>query len=41
MSAEKRWRLICYDVRDPKRYRSLYKVIVAVRAIRRDLHRSG
>lgn len=30
MSAEKRWRLICYDVRDPKRYRSLYKVMKGV-----------
>ncbi len=30
MSAEKRWRLICYDVRDPKRYRSLYKVMRGV-----------
>jgi CRISPR-associated protein Cas2 len=30
MSADKRWRLICYDVRDPKRYRSLYKVMKGV-----------
>jgi|HubBroStandDraft_1064217.scaffolds.fasta_scaffold433496_1 CRISPR-associated protein Cas2 len=30
MSAEKRWRLICYDVRDPKRYRELYKVMRGV-----------
>jgi len=30
MSAEKRWRLICYDVRDPKRYRELYKVMKGV-----------
>jgi CRISPR-associated protein Cas2 len=30
MSAEKKWRLICYDVRDPKRYRSLYKVMKGV-----------
>jgi CRISPR-associated protein Cas2 len=27
MSADKKWRLICYDVRDPKRYRKLYKVM--------------
>lgn len=25
--SEKRWRLVCYDVRDPRRYRELYKVI--------------
>ena len=30
MSAEKRWRLVCYDVRDPKRYRELYKIIRGV-----------
>jgi CRISPR-associated protein Cas2 len=30
MSADKKWRLICYDVRDPKRYRSLYKVMKGV-----------
>jgi len=30
MSAEKKWRLICYDVRDPKRYRSLYKLMKGV-----------
>jgi CRISPR-associated protein Cas2 len=27
MGAEKRWRLVCYDVRDPKRYRKLFKII--------------
>ncbi len=27
MSADKKWRLVCYDVRDPKRYRKLYKVM--------------
>jgi CRISPR-associated protein Cas2 len=27
MSAEKRWRLVCYDVRDPKRYRKLFKIV--------------
>ena len=26
MSAEKRWRLICYDVRCPKRYRRVHKI---------------
>jgi CRISPR-associated protein Cas2 len=30
MSAEKKWRLICYDVCDPKRYRALYKVMKGV-----------
>jgi CRISPR-associated protein Cas2 len=30
MSADKRWRLVCYDVRDPKRYRALYKVMKGV-----------
>jgi CRISPR-associated protein Cas2 len=30
LSAEKRWRLICYDVREPKRYRELYKVMKGV-----------
>ena len=24
---DRRWRLICYDVRDPKRYRKLYKIV--------------
>ena len=23
----RRWRLVCYDVRDPKRYRKIYKII--------------
>ena len=23
----RRWRLVCYDIRDPKRYRKLYKII--------------
>jgi CRISPR-associated protein Cas2 len=27
MSNDKRWRLVCYDIRDPKRYRKAYKVI--------------
>lgn len=28
MSEEtRRWRLVCYDIRDPKRYRQVYKVI--------------
>ena len=27
MGAEKRWRLVCYDVRDPKRYRRLFKIM--------------
>lgn len=27
MSAEKRWRLICYDIRDDKRYRKIFKVL--------------
>lgn len=27
MSLDKRWRLVCYDVRDPKRYREVYKII--------------
>ena len=30
MSAEKRWRLVCYDVRDAKRYRALYKIMKGV-----------
>ena len=30
MSADKKWRLVCYDVRDPKRYRKLYKVMRGV-----------
>ncbi|MBP7676313.1 MAG: CRISPR-associated endonuclease Cas2 [Thermoanaerobaculia bacterium] len=27
MHDDKRWRLVCYDVRDPGRYRQLHKVI--------------
>jgi CRISPR-associated protein Cas2 len=27
MSAEKRWRLVAYDVRDPKRYRKVFKIL--------------
>lgn len=27
MSPGKRWRLICYDVRDPKRYRKVFKIL--------------
>ena len=27
MSAEKRWRLVCYDVCDPKRYRKVFKIL--------------
>jgi len=27
MSADKRWRLICYDIRDAKRYRKVFKVL--------------
>jgi CRISPR-associated protein Cas2 len=27
MSAEKRWRLICYDIRDVKRYRKVFKLL--------------
>jgi CRISPR-associated protein Cas2 len=27
VAAEKRWRLVCYDVRDEKRYRTVYKII--------------
>ena len=41
MSAEKRWRLICYDVRDPKRYRLLHKVMKGVgRRIQYSIFRS-
>jgi len=25
--SEKRWRLVCYDVRDPARYRKLFKIV--------------
>lgn len=27
MSVDKRWRLICYDIRDVKRYRKVFKVL--------------
>lgn len=27
MSAQKRWRLVCYDVRDDARYRKVFKII--------------
>jgi CRISPR-associated protein Cas2 len=27
MSADKRWRLVCYDIRDPSRWRKVYKVV--------------
>ena len=27
MSADKRWRLVAYDVRDPKRYRKVFKIV--------------
>ncbi len=27
MHDDRRWRLICYDVCDPKRYRKLYKIV--------------
>lgn len=27
MANEKRWRLVCYDVRDDKRYRAVYKIV--------------
>lgn len=30
MSADKRWRLICYDIRDPKRYRKAFKMLRGV-----------
>ena len=41
MSADKRWRLICYDVRDPKRYRELYKVMKGIgRRIQYSIFRS-
>ena len=41
MSADKKWRLICYDVRDPKRYRLLYKVMKGVgRRIQYSIFRS-
>ena len=27
MAADKRWRLVCYDVRDDKRYRRVFKIV--------------
>lgn len=27
MSADKRWRLVCYDIRDPARWRNVYKIV--------------
>jgi CRISPR-associated protein Cas2 len=27
MSADKRWRLVCYDIRDPARWRKVYKIV--------------
>jgi CRISPR-associated protein Cas2 len=27
MSADKRWRLVCYDIRTPARWRKVYKII--------------
>ena len=27
MSADKRWRLVAYDIRDPKRWRKVYKIV--------------
>ncbi len=30
MSADKRWRLVCYDIRDPKRYRKAHKLLKGV-----------
>jgi CRISPR-associated protein Cas2 len=26
-AADKRWRVVCYDVRHPKRYRRVYKIV--------------
>jgi CRISPR-associated protein Cas2 len=26
-AADKRWRLVCYDIRDPDRYRKVYKIV--------------
>ncbi len=28
MAANKRWRLICYDIRDPARWRDVYKIVL-------------
>lgn len=27
MSADKRWRLVCYDIRKPARWRKVYKIV--------------
>ena len=27
MSAQKRWRLVCYDIRDPARWRRVYRIV--------------
>ncbi len=27
MAADKRWRLVCYDIRDPARWREVYKIV--------------
>jgi CRISPR-associated protein Cas2 len=27
MSVDKRWRLVAYDIRDPKRWRKVYKIV--------------
>ena len=27
MAANKRWRLVCYDIRDPRRLREVYKIV--------------
>jgi CRISPR-associated protein Cas2 len=27
MSVDKRWRLVCYDIRDPARWRKVYKIV--------------
>lgn len=28
MAASKRWRLICYDIRDPARWREVYRIVL-------------
>ncbi len=27
MAADKRWRLVCYDIRDPARWRNVYRIV--------------
>lgn len=27
MAADKRWRLLCYDIRDPRRYRKVHRLV--------------